>query len=115
MRDLVRRFGQVQEECGIDLEFDVADGVDFEGSMCRWALADVVLEWARGAPFAKIATLTDIQEGDIVVCVKRLVELLKDAMNVARAVGNEELLASLEAATESIRRDIIFSGSLYLD
>jgi antiviral helicase SKI2 len=115
MRDVVHRFGQAQKESGIDLVFDIADAADYEDSMCRWALAEVVLEWARGAPFAKVAKLTDLQEGDIVVCVKRLVELLKDAMNVARAVGNDELCSSLEAATEVIRRDIIFSGSLYLD
>lgn len=116
MRDVVKRFGDVQEACGIDISSEIGDGCrDYEDSQCRWSLAEVVLAWARGSSFAEIATLTDIQEGDIVVTIKRLAELLKDAIGVARSVGNEELLISLQMASNAIRRDIIFSGSLYLD
>jgi antiviral helicase SKI2 len=116
MGEVVRRFGAVQQSCGVDLEFEIGDGgVDYEDAMLRWGMTEVVLAWARGAPFAEVATMTDEQEGDVVVTVKRLAELLKDAMGVSRAVGFEDLLSTLEQANEAIRRDIIFSGSLYLD
>jgi hypothetical protein len=116
MRGVVRRFGALQESCGVNLAFEIGDGgVDYEDAMCRWGMAEVVLAWARGAPFAEVTTLTDEQEGDVVVTVKRLAELLKDGMNVARAVGFEALLETLEAASDAIRRDVIFSGSLYIE
>jgi antiviral helicase SKI2 len=115
MRTIVRNFGAVQQEAGVELDFEIADAAeDYEGAICRWSLAEVVLKWAQGAPFAEVVTLTDLQEGDVVVTVKRLVELLKDAKGVAKAVGNEDLEVSIEEAIEAIRRDIIFSGSLYL-
>jgi antiviral helicase SKI2 len=115
MRKIVRNFGAVQQEAGVELEFEIGDAsADYEGAMCRWALCEVVLRWAMGAPFAEVVTMTDLQEGDVVVTVKRLVELLKDAKGVAKAVGNEELEASIDDAVEAVRRDIIFSGSLYL-
>lgn len=115
MRRIVREFGAVQQAAGVELEFEIADAADsYEGAMCRWALSEVVLRWAEGAAFANVIGMTDLQEGDVVVTVKRLVELLKDARGVAVAVGNEELAAAVEDAVAAVKRDIIFSGSLYL-
>lgn len=115
MREIVRDFGAVQMNAGVKLEFEIGDaGQDYESAMCRWALAEVVLHWANGAPFSEVVQMTDLQEGDIVVTVKRLVEVLNDAKGVAKAVGNEELIVAIDEAIEAIRRDIIFSGSLYL-
>lgn len=116
MRAVVENVGKAQEECGVDLTFDIGDSCDgFEGSMCRWDLAHAVYSWACGEPFCNITNLTEQQEGDIVVCVKRLSELLKDAEAVAKGVGNEELSLVLDEAITCIRRDVIFNGSLYLD
>lgn len=115
MRKIVRDFGTVQEEAGVELDFEIADAAqDYEGAICRWSLCEVVLRWAEGVSFADVVKLTDLQEGDVVVTVKRLVELLKDAKGVAKAVGNEDLEGCIEDAIEAVRRDIIFSGSLYL-
>lgn len=116
MRSIVERVGTIQEECGVELDFDIADGGDtYEGAICRWDLAHAVYEWANGEPFFNITDLTEQQEGDIVVCVKRLIELLKDAQAVAKGIGNEELLSTMEEAVRVIRRDVIFNGSLYYD
>lgn len=116
MRNLVRRFGAIQEECGVDLAFCIGEKeTDYESAMCRWGLSEVVLRWAEGLPFADVIGLTDVQEGDIVHTVRRLAELLKDCISVARAVGNDHLRDVLVAADEAIRRDIIFSASLYIE
>lgn len=116
MREVVERVGKVQEECGVELDFDIADGGDdYESSICRWDLAHAVYAWAKGEPFFSITDLTEQQEGDIVVCVKRLSELLKDAHDVAKGIGNDDLQALLEEAGACIRRDVIFNGSLYYD
>lgn len=115
VRNVVENFGKAQEEAGVELEFDIGDGEDYEGSICRWELAHAIYEWARGGAFFTITELTEQQEGDIVVCVKRLIELLRDAQAVAKIIGNMELLEVLETAVESIRRDVVFNGSLYYD
>lgn len=116
MRKVVERVGKVQQECGVELDFDIADGGDdYESSICRWDLAHTVYAWANGEPFFSITDLTEQQEGDIVVCVKRLSELLKDAHDVAKGVGNDDLQALLDEAVTCIRRDVIFNGSLYYD
>lgn len=116
MRAVVQRIGNLQKEKDVELDFEITDGCeDYESSMCRWDLAEAVREWASGEPFCRITELTEQQEGDIVVCVKRLSELLKDAQHVAKGVGNTELGGVLEEAICSIRRDVIFNGSLYYD
>lgn len=115
MRSIIRSFGVMQQEAGIDLEFDIGDCEDYEASLCRWSLCKAVLQWATGSTFADIMNLTTLQEGDVVMCVKRLVELLRDAAAVSNAVGNEELAAKISEAIDSIKRDIIFNGSLYLE
>ncbi|CDF38179.1 unnamed protein product [Chondrus crispus] len=116
MREIVRKVGKVQEECGVALEFDIANGGDdYEAAICRWDLAQAVYEWARGKPFFSLMSLTEQQEGDVVVCVKRLCELLRDAQKVAKGIGNEDLEHVLEEAVSCIRRDVIFNGSLYYE
>lgn len=116
IRSVVERVGKVQTECGVELDFDIADGGDtWEGAICRWDLAHAVYAWANGEPFFSITDLTEQQEGDIVVCVKRLIELLKDAQAVAKGIGNEDLFCVMEEAVALIRRDVIFNGSLYHD
>lgn len=116
MRFVVEKVGKVQKECGVELDFDIADGGGtYEDAICRWDLAHAVYAWANGDPFFSITDLTEQQEGDIVVCVKRLIELLKDAQALARGIGNEDLLIVLEEAVTLIRRDVIFNGSLYHD
>ncbi len=116
MREIAEDFGRKQEECGISLEFDVTEeDKSYEDAMCRWELCEVVLKWARGATFASLAELTEVQAGDVVVCIKRLSELLKDTQSVAKTVGNTELWDIVQGGIDAIQRDIIFSGSLYLD
>lgn len=116
MNDLVVAVGEVQEECDVSLAFECADtGGSYVDSIVRWELAHPIYEWAKGTPFFMIANMTSEQEGDIVVCVKRLCEVLRDAQSVARCIGNTHLHEKLEEAVDLIRRDVIFNGSLYYD
>jgi antiviral helicase SKI2 len=80
----------------------------------NWGLAAVVYEWARGAPFTRIADMTAVPEGSIVRCITRLDELCKDFRNAARVIGNPSLYRKMEAASQCIRRDIVFAASLYV-
>lgn len=64
-------------------------------------------------PFAEIALLTDIQEGTVVRCIQRLDEVLKEVRQAARIVGDSVLGSKMERASLAIRRDIVFTASLY--
>ncbi|KAM8952765.1 superkiller complex protein 2 [Pelodytes ibericus] len=107
VRSLAERLAVVQRECG--LRESVEDFV----AQYKFGLTEVVYEWARGMPFSEIMTLTDIQEGLIVRCVQRLDEACRDVRSAARLVGDATLCAKMDAASQLIKRDIIFAASLY--
>ncbi|XP_053329960.1 SKI2 subunit of superkiller complex protein [Spea bombifrons] len=107
VRSLAERLAVVQRECG--LRESVEDFV----AQYKFGLTEVVYEWARGMPFAEIMALTDIQEGLIVRCIQRLDEACRDVRSAARLVGDATLCAKMDAASQLIKRDIIFAASLY--
>ncbi|CAB0043711.1 unnamed protein product [Trichogramma brassicae] len=77
-------------------------------------LVRVVYEWARAKSFAKIMELTDIQEGIIVRCIQQLNEKLQDVRNAAIIIGHPALKEKMEEASTKIKRDIVFTASLYI-
>ena len=76
-------------------------------------LIRVVYEWARAKSFANIMKLTDIQEGIIVRCILQLNETLQDVKNAAIIIGHPALKDKMEYASTKIKRDIVFTASLY--
>lgn len=77
-------------------------------------LMEVVYEWARGTPFSKITDFTLVEEGVIVRCITRLNETCRDVRNAARVIGDYGLYQKMEAASNKIKRDIVFAASLYV-
>jgi antiviral helicase SKI2 len=75
---------------------------------------EVVYEWAKGMSFNRITDLTDVMEGTIVRVVTRLDETCREVMSAARLVGDPELYSKMEKAREMIRRDVVFTASLYM-
>jgi hypothetical protein len=80
----------------------------------NFGLCSVVYQWARGIPFKEITRMTEFQEGSIVRTITRLDELCRDIQNAARVMGNPSLYYKMEAASQCIKRDIVFAASLYL-
>ena len=80
----------------------------------NFGLAAVVYEWARGTSFREITNMTAVHEGSIVRCMTRLDDLCRDFRNAARVVGNPSLYRKMEAASQCIRRDIVFAASMYV-
>lgn len=76
-------------------------------------LIRVVYEWSRSKSFASIMKLTDIQEGIIVRCIQQLNETLQDVRNAAIIIGHPALKDKMEEASTKIKRDIVFTASLY--
>jgi antiviral helicase SKI2 len=88
--------------------------IDENKNSLNFGLAAVVYEWARGTAFQNITQLTSTQEGSIVRCITRLDEACKDVRNAARVIGNPSLYRKMEAASQCIKRDIVFAASLYV-
>ncbi|KAJ9605383.1 Antiviral helicase ski2 [Cladophialophora chaetospira] len=89
------------------------DANDFV-SRPRFGLVEVVYEWARGMSFNRITDLTDVMEGTIVRVVTRLDETCREVMSAARLIGDPTLYQKMEKARELIRRDVVFTASLYM-
>lgn len=104
---VAKRIGELQRDCGIGQTAE-----EFVGQF-KFGLTEVVYCWARGMPFAEIARLTDVQEGTVVRCIQRLDEVLKEVRQAARIVGDSVLGSKMEKASLAIRRDIVFTASLY--
>ncbi|CAD6226876.1 GSCOCG00005957001-RA-CDS [Cotesia congregata] len=79
----------------------------------NFGLVEVVYEWAREEPFAKIMELTEVQEGIIVRCIQQLNDTLKDVKTAANRIGETVLKEKMEEASTAIKRDIVFTASLY--
>ena len=90
-----------------------SDDADFE-SQPRFGLVEVVYNWAEGMGFKEIMDLTDVMEGTIVRVVTRLDETCREVMSAARLIGDPGLYAKMEKAREMIRRDVVFTASLYM-
>lgn len=104
---VAQRIGELQRDCEIPQTAE-----EFVGQF-KFGLTEVVYCWARGMPFAEIALLTDVQEGTVVRCIQRLDEVLKEVRQAARIVGDSVLGSKMEKASLAIRRDIVFTASLY--
>lgn len=51
-------------------------------------MIDVALKWCEGASFAEVCKISDLFEGSIIRCLRRLDELLKEMSNCAKVMGN---------------------------
>ncbi|XP_033217646.1 helicase SKI2W isoform X2 [Belonocnema kinseyi] len=82
-------------------------------SPLSFGLVNVVYQWAKAESFGNIMKLTDVQEGIIVRCIQQLNETLRDVKNAAIIIGNPILKEKMEEASTAIKRDIVFTASLY--
>ena len=88
---------------------------EFVTATLRFGLTEVVHEWAKGTKFGDICQITDVQEGSIVRTIVRLDEMCRDVRNAARIMGRFCFVREkMESASTAIKRDIIFSASLYV-
>lgn len=109
LQDSARRIAEIQRECKLDVNVD-----EYVESTVRPYLMDVIYCWSRGATFAEVIGMTDIFEGSIIRLARRLDEFLNQLRAAAHAVGEIDLEKKFEAASESLRRGIMFANSLYL-
>ena len=80
----------------------------------RFALVNVVYEWANGLSFNEIMGISVESEGTIVRVIARLDEICREVKNAALIIGDSKLHLKMAEAQEKIKRDIVFCASLYL-
>ncbi|XP_029157020.1 exosome RNA helicase MTR4 [Nylanderia fulva] len=108
MQDLARRIAKVSTEANLELDEDAY--VD----RFKPFLMDVIYAWCKGATFLQICKMTDIFEGSIIRCMRRLEEVLRQLCQAAKGIGNTDLENKFSEAIKLIKRDIVFAASLYL-
>ena len=108
IQDNARRVATIQKECKLNIDID--DYVQkFQPHMM-----ELVYAWSEGAKFIEICKMTNIFEGSVIRCMRRLEELLRQLQSAAKAIGNTELEDKFAEAIVKIKRDIVFAVSLYL-
>ena len=108
MQEMARRIAKVSRDCKLDVD-EEAYVESFKPFMM-----DVVHEWCNGASFAQLCKMTDVFEGSIIRCMRRLEELLRQMVQAAKNIGNADLENKFAEAIKLLKRDIIFAASLYL-
>ncbi|XP_038825977.1 exosome RNA helicase MTR4 isoform X1 [Salvelinus namaycush] len=108
MQECAKRVAKVSAEAKLEVDEDTY--LD----KFKPHLMDVVYTWANGATFAQICKMTDVFEGSIIRCMRRLEELLRQMCQAAKAIGNTELENKFAEGITKIKRDIVFAASLYL-
>ncbi|KAI5181246.1 ATP-dependent RNA helicase DOB1 [Nematocida sp. AWRm80] len=81
---------------------------------CNPNLMGVVYNWALGDSFAQICESTEVFEGSVIRCFRRLEEVLKEMCRASKVIGNVEMENKFSAAISLVKRDIVFANSLYL-
>jgi antiviral helicase SKI2 len=109
LEQLAMTAGEMQLQCGLDISAD-----DYCRQALKFGLVEVVYEWAKGTLFADICMLTDVPEGSIVRTIVRLDEMCREVKDAARLMGDSSLFLKMQTASELIKRDIVFSASLYV-
>ncbi|KAI3765479.1 hypothetical protein L2E82_15514 [Cichorium intybus] len=107
--DTAIKLGKLQSRFKIQI-----DPEEYARENLKFGLVEVVYEWAKGIPFADICELTDVPEGLIVRTIVRLDETCREFRNAAAIMGNSALYKKMEAASNAIKRDIVFAASLYI-
>uniref|UniRef100_A0A1A9X490 Helicase ATP-binding domain-containing protein n=1 Tax=Glossina brevipalpis TaxID=37001 RepID=A0A1A9X490_9MUSC len=80
MQELARRIAKVSIECKLELDEEAYV------EKFRPFLMDVVLAWCKGASFLSVCKMTDIFEGSVIRCMRRLEELLRQMCQAAKTI-----------------------------
>lgn len=112
VKEIALAVATVQDDCGLR-GANLSPG-DFVEATLNAELAEVVHEWAAGAPFMALTRITETQEGSIVRVMTRVDECCREVRSIARVIGDPVLFRKMDAASAAVRRGVIFCASLYL-
>ncbi|KAL3231415.1 Antiviral helicase SKI2 [Nakaseomyces bracarensis] len=110
IEEIYSKMLQVYEEEQIPLTKEEAEFLERK----RFALMNVVYEWARGMSFKEIMEISPEAEGTVVRVITWLDEICREVKTASIIIGNTNLHLKMTRAQELIKRDIVFAASLYL-
>lgn len=110
IQEIYQQMLSVYEKHQVPLTQEEAEFLDKK----RFALMNVVYEWARGLSFKEIMDMSVEAEGTIVRVITRLDEICREVKTASIIIGNSSLHMKMSQAQELIKRDIVFAASLYL-
>lgn len=85
--------------------------LDVENVSCQWGMAEIVYEVALGSPLSSLVNSASAPAaGDIVACLRRLVDLMNEVIDVAVALRDNQLASKLRMAIKTIREDEMMNG-----
>jgi len=103
-----KRVAEVSIESKLDLDMDRY----LQSFPCN--MMNLTYAWCNGAKFVEVCKMTEIFEGSIVRSMRRCEEIVRQMCAASKAIGEETLEKKLLLGLEKMRRDIVFSSSLYL-
>ena len=110
MEEILKRIFQVY----VDAKIEDVKEEDYQNYM-NPGLMMATQAWCQGKNFLDISTMTEgIFEGNIIRCLRRLDELLRQLAEASGSIENTVLQKKFEDASKALQRGIIFAASLYL-
>lgn len=106
--NVAQRVITVKKEAGLPISVD--DPID----LFRPHAMGVVYHWMKGRRFQEVCQLTELFEGSVIRCFRRLEELLRQLITAVKAIGNTELAEKFENGSQVLKRGIAFQSSLYV-
>lgn len=108
LQTVCTRVATVKKESGL-----VIDVEEYVQSFSPNAM-QVVYAWMQGKSFAEVCALSELFEGSVVRCFRRLEELLRQLVAAVKSIGNTELEEKFEKGSSLLKRGIAFQSSLYI-
>lgn len=108
LKAVATRVATVKKEAGLLNDID-----DFVDKFKPHAMK-VVYYWMLGRSFSEVCSFTDLFEGSVIRCFRRLEELLRQLITAVKGIGNTELAEKIEQGSEKLKRGIAFHSSLYI-
>jgi len=106
--DNAKRILQVYQKAKINI-----DETEYLGGF-NPKLMEATYAWCNGSSFLEICKMANTYEGSIIRCLRRLDELLRQLSEAAKSIGNTELEEKFKKASKSMKKGIVFAGSLYI-
>ncbi|KYO00089.1 putative helicase with Zn-finger motif [Plasmodium gaboni] len=82
--------------------------------LCNFKIMFIAYKWTLGVSFAELLEQCELEEGLIVRSILRLDDLCRKVKIAFLYLGNIDLAEKVEKTSHLLRRDIIFTTSLYL-
>src|SRR5690606_13803078 len=85
------------------------------GKRVNHGMSNAVYSWCRRLSLGVIVAKYDVQEGSFVRLILRLEECCREMIVVAQMIGDTVLESKFNEVSSLIKRDVVFTPSLYID